>query len=261
MKIAVVSTGRNRCTLLAKYLHTLHKDLKFCGEFYNAGRDEAGNATVPGAPWQSNPRNEKNLVELTDELFANENFVVKIIAISLTYDESMDPAVFRLEEYDQIHFIERHDFFEQCCSWEISLREQAFHLTNSVESEKRFANIRKSKYKLLSSRIEYAAAQVDFYLKIKKYVVDHHIPHRIHTYESAKQFDKNQNELIDAKLNYSELITNYKLKEKVNSLFNQYFSYSDMRSDITSFKLAISEIEGRGSLQSFANKMAAKWNK
>jgi hypothetical protein len=261
MKIAVISTGRNRCTLLAKYLHATHPGLEFCGEFYNSGRDEAGNATVPGAPWQSNPRNEKNLVELTDELFAKENFVVKIIAISLTYDEFMDPAVFRLEEYDQIHFIERHDFFEQCCSWEISRREQSFHLTNSDESEKRFANIRKSKYKLPYSRIEHAAAQVDFYLKIKKYVVEHHIPHRIHTYESAKQFGENQNELFDAKLNYSELITNYQLKEKVNNLFNQYFSYSDMRSEITSFKEEISEIGEWRSLQSFANNMAAKWNK
>ena len=36
MKIAVVSTGRSRCTLLAKYLHAMHPDLAFCGEFYNS---------------------------------------------------------------------------------------------------------------------------------------------------------------------------------------------------------------------------------
>jgi len=261
MKIAVVSTGRNRCTLLAKYLHTLYQDLEFCGEFYNSGRDDEGNPTEPGAPWHSNPRADKKLVELTDELFAKENYVVKIIAISLSYDESMDPAIFRLAEYDQIHFIERPDFFEHCCSWEVSVKEQAFHLTNDDESQKRFTNIRNSKYKLSASRIEYAAAQVDFYLKIKKYVTDHRIPHTIHTYESAKEFDQTQDELVDAKLNYSELITNYHLKENVNRLFNQYFSYSDMTSDLTSFTAAISEVEGLRSLQSFANKMTAKWNK
>lgn len=260
MKIAVVSTGRNRCTLLAKYLLAMHEDLEFCGEFYNSGRDADGNPTEPDTPWHSNPRAEKTLVELTDELFAKENYVVKIIAFSLTYDEYMDPAVFRLEEYDQIHFIERPDFFEHCCSWEISVKEKAFHLTSNDESQKKFANIRKSRYKMSASRIEYAANYVDLYLKIKKYVVDRHLPYSVHTHESAKQFDKKQDDLIDANLNYSELITNYHLKEEVNRLFNQYFSYSDMTGDLPSFKAAISEIDGLRSLQSFANKMAAKWN-
>ena len=112
-----------------------------------------------------------------------------------------------------------------------------------------------------ASRIEYAANFVDLYLKIKKYVVDNHIPHSVHTYESAKQFDKRQNELIDSNLNYSELITNYQLKEEVNKLFNQYFSYNNMTSDPAAFNAAISQVEGLRSLQSFADKMAAKWNK
>jgi hypothetical protein len=34
-----------------------------------------------------------------------------------------------------------------------------------------------------------------------------------------------------------------------------------MTSDLTSFTAAISEVEGLRSLQSFANKMTAKWNK
>ena len=129
MKIAVVSTGRNRCTLLAKYLHATHPELEFCGEFYNAGRDSEGNPTDPGERSIINQaRNMQNLSELTDELLAKENYVVKIIAISLTYDNNLDPALLKLEEYDQIHFIERHDFFEQCCSWEVSLTTGAFHL-------------------------------------------------------------------------------------------------------------------------------------
>jgi hypothetical protein len=262
MRIAVVSTGRNRCTLLAKYLHAAYEDLEFCGEFYNSGRDADGNPTDPGEIWQTCPLADKTLVELTDELFAKENYVVKIIATSLTRAEFMDPAVFRLAEYDQIHFIERPDFFEHCCSWEVSLKEQVFHLTNNDESEKKFAKIRNSTYKMSASMIEYAATHVDYYLKIKKYVIDNHIPHSVHTYESAKMFDKTQDELIDSNLNYSELVTNYhQLKEEVNRLFNQYFSYSDITSDLTSFKAAINDVPGIRSMQSFANKMAAKWNK
>jgi hypothetical protein len=261
MKIAVVSTGRDRSTLLAKYLHATHSDLEYCKEFYNAGRDADGNPVEPGEPEVDARRDDRNLVELTDELFAKENFVVKIIAISLTYDEHLDPALYRLEEYDQIHFIERHDFFEQCCSWEVSLNEQVFHLTNDPAREKRFRNIRQRKYKMSASRINYAANFVELYLKIKKYVVDNHIPHSVHTYESAKQFDQKQNELVDSKLNYSELITNYQMKEDVNAAFNKYISYDNMTIDLPSFKTAIGDIAGIRTVQSFASKMAAKWNK
>ena len=269
MKIVVVSTGRARCTLLAKYLHISHDGLEYCGEFYNKKQKDLENlgkfAVTPAerkGRFLTDPDSEKiDLVESTNELFAKENYLVKLIALCLDYDENQDASVFRLAEYDQIHFIERHDFFEQCCSWEVSLKEQVFHLTNEPEREKEFSKIRQRKYKMTASRIEYAANFVDLYLKLKKYVVDNHIPHTVHTFESAKQFDKTQNELIDSNLNYSELIPNYHLKEEVNKLFNKYFSYEDMTSDPEAFNAAISQVEGLRSLQSFADKMAAKWNK
>jgi len=269
MKIVVVSTGRARCTLLAKYLHISHDNLEYCGEFYNKKQKDLEKlekfAVTPPerkGRFLTDPASEKiDLVESTNELFAKENYLVKLIALCLDYDENQDASVFRLAEYDQIHFIERHDFFEQCCSWEVSLKEQVFHLTNDPEREKEFSKIRQRTYKMSASRIEYAANFVDLYLKLKKYVVDNHIPHTVHTFESAKQFDKTQNELIDSNLNYSELIPNYHLKEEVNKLFNKYFSYSDMTSDPAAFNAAIRQVEGLRSLQSFADKMAAKWNK
>jgi hypothetical protein len=269
MKIVVVSTGRARCTLLAKYLHISHDNLTYCGEFYNKKQKDLENlqkfAVTPAERkgfFLTDPDNTKiDLVESTNELFAKENYLVKLIALCLDYDENQDPSVFRLAEYDQIHFIERPDFFEQCCSWEVSLKEQVFHLIDDPEREKEFSKIRQRKYKLSASRIEYAANYVDLYLKLKKYVVDHHIPHTVHTYESAKQFDKTQDELIDSNLNYGELISNYHLKEEVNKLFNEYFSYDNMTSDTVAFMTAIKQVEGLRSLQSFADKMAAKWNK
>jgi hypothetical protein len=267
MKIAVVSTGRNRCTLLAKYLHAMHPDLEFCGEFYNAGRDDEGNPIDPGERGSEiQPRSMQSLSELTDELLAKENYIVKIIAISLTYDDNPDPAVFKLEEYDQIHFIERHDFFEQCCSWEVSLTTGAFHLKSddqpgsSIRKQK-FNKLKQQTFKLSSSRIFVSAKSVDFYLKIKRYVTDNNLPYTLHTYESAKEFDTKQHVLVDANLNYSELISNYHLKEEVNSVFNKYISYDDMTSDLSSFKAAIGDIPGIRTVQSFASKMAAKWNK
>jgi hypothetical protein len=269
MKIAVVSTGRNRCTLLAKYLHAMHPDLEFCGEFYNSNtiRDDEGNPLDPDDRFgviQFQPM--QSLGDLTDELFAKENYIVKIIALSLAHGLNPDPAVFKLEEYDQIHLIERHDFFEQCCSWEVSLTTGAFHLIpdtrpGSLVRKKKFNDLKQRTFKLSSSRIFLAAKTVDFYLKIKRYVTDNNLPYTLHTYESAKQFDTKQNALVDANLNYSELISNYHLKEEVNSVFNKYISYDDMTSDLSSFKAAIGDIPGIRTVQSFASKMAAKWNK
>lgn len=267
MKIAVVSTGRNRCTLLAKYLHTTHPDLEFCGEFYNAERDDESNPIEPGERGSAiHSPSMRTLSDLTAELLAKENYVVKIIAISLTYDDIPDPAVFKLEEYDQIHFIERHDFFEQCCSWEVSMATGVFHLKSddqpgSLARKQEFDAVKQRTFKISSSRIFYSAESVELYLKIKRYVTDNNLPHTLHTYESVKQFSKNQTGLVDAKLNYSELISNYKLKEEVNAVFNKYISYNDMTTDMKSFKAAIGEIAGIRSIQSFANKMAAKWNK
>jgi hypothetical protein len=269
MKIIVVSTGRARCTLLAKYLHILHDDLEFCGEFYNAQQAKLDRqvekfAVTPSMrkDFLTDPTGENiDLVKSTNALFDKENFLVKLMALCLDFDKNQDPSVFRLAEYDQIHFIERHDFFEQCCSWEVSTKEKVFHLTNDPEIGKEFSNIRQRKYKISPERIEHAATFVDLYLKIKKYATDNNLPYTVHTYESAKQFDKTQNELVDAKLDYSELITNYHLKEEVNKLFNKYFSYNDMTSDPAAFKAAISQVEGLRSLQSFADKMAAKWKK
>jgi hypothetical protein len=274
MKIAVISTGRSRCTLLAKYLHTINDGLEFCGEFYNSKEKNpsgfaitANNAAPDNTKadintTDSNNPNARDLVESTNELFSKENYLVKIISHCLKFEENHDPAVFRLEEYDQIHFIERPDFFDQCCSWEISLKEKAFHLTNDNTNKKLFENIRQyGKYKISSSMIQNTADRVYFYLKIKKYVIDHHIPHHVHTYGSAKMFGNAQDELIDSNLNYRELIVNYYLKEEVNRVFDKYFSYNNVTSDQEAFNEAIIEVEGLRSLQSFANKMTASWNK
>ena len=46
MKIVVVSTGRARCTLLAKYLHVSHDGLEYCGEFYNKKQKDLENLGI-----------------------------------------------------------------------------------------------------------------------------------------------------------------------------------------------------------------------
>ena len=248
MKIAVVSTGRSRCTLLAKYLHTLHEDLEFCGEFYT------------DATW-SDRVDSLELVSLTNELFAKENYIVKVMSLNLY--ETYDPSVFRLEEYDQIHLVERYDFFEQCCSWKIARTENIYHLRDDYPkiTEKDINAIRQHRYKLKADDIALYAKYVDTYLQMKRHIVDRNLTYTLHTYESAKEFDKKQAVLHDTNLNYSEIVSNYHLKEEINKLFNAHFSYEDSRSDLNSFTATLNETPGFRSMQSFANKMAAKWSK
>jgi hypothetical protein len=257
MKIAVVSTGRSRGTLLAKYLHSVNPDLEFCGEVYNTPRINDIELTGINGNFA-----EVNLTDLTNELLAKENYIVTIIALSLGYDENRDPSVFKLEEYDQIHLIERHDFFDQCCSWEVASREQLYHISTELPDRAGgFDDVKKRKYKLTAPGIIHAADIIVPYLIIKRYITDNNIPHTLHTYESAKQFDKKQTVLTDPKLSYNELITNYDLKEDINTIFNKHFSYNDMTSNLEAFETELGDVKGLRSIQSFANKMAAKWSK
>lgn len=251
MKIAVVSTGRSRCTLLAKYLNKVHDDLEWCGEFYT------------DVTWTDRD-DRTDLPVLTSELLAKEKYIVKIMALNLNdTNGKYDPAVFKFEEYDQLHLVERHDFFEQCCSWKVARTESIYHLRddNPNITEKDVNSIRQHTYKLQLDEIELYAKYVDTYLKMKRHIVDSKLAYTFHTYESAKEFDKKQDVLRDTNLDYSEIVGNYHLKEKVNELFNAHFSYEDMRSDLKSFTAELNETPGFRSIQSFASKMAAKWNK
>lgn len=250
MKIAVVSTGRSRCTLLARYLHTIHSDLEFCKEFY----------TEPAL------EGDYDIIRLTNELMVKEDFIVKIMAMNLTNEYTVSD--FRLEEYDEIYLAERHDFFEQACSWHIARTYEVYHLWTSGDSPgalrsgpEKFDIIRRTKSNLPLQKIKEYASYVDIYLRIKRYLVDHNLKFTLYSYESIKQFDEYQDTIRDSNLNYSELITNYHLKEEVNALFNKHFSYENMTSDLVAFNRELEDIKGLRSLGNFANKMAAKWNK
>jgi hypothetical protein len=246
MKIAVVSTGRSRCTLLGHYLHTLHSDLEFCNEFYTE------------ASWQQ----KHNVIELTEELLAKENYIVKIMSLNL-HSDKYGPDDFKFEEYNQLHLIERHDFFEQCCSWHVARTHHYYHQRTDMEthSEKTFNILRTQEGKLQLDRIKDYAKYVETYLRFKKYIIDKNLDFNLYTYEDAKQFDKKQNIVQDSNLDYSSMIKNYNLKDTVNAIFNKHFSYENVTYDLEAFNQEISEVKGLRSLQSFANKMSESWNK
>lgn len=245
MKIAVVSTGRSRCTLLARYLHTLHPDFEFCKEFYTL------------ATWE----NKFNIIELTEELLSKENYIVKIMAMNLSEDYSVSD--FKFEQYDHLHLAERYDFFEQCCSWIIARTHDLYHLHPNIPKSgyEEFDFLRRQQNKLKLEKIKEYAEYVDIYLKMKKYLIDNKLDFTVHTYEDINQFSNKQDAIKDSNLNYSKMITNYHLKDEVNALFNKHFSYENVTSDLESFNRELEGVKGLRSLGNFANKMTAKWSK
>jgi hypothetical protein len=239
MKIAVVSTGRSRCTLLGYYLHTLHNDLEFVREFYT----------------EASMEQRYDVIELTEELLAKENYIVKIMALNM-YD-GYEPRDFKFEEYDQLHLIERHDFFQQCSSWHVALTYQYYHQRSDREthSEKTFNMIRQQKSKIHLDKIKNYAKFVEAYLRFKEYIIDKNLDYKLYTFEDAKQYGDKQTVVQDSKLDYSTMIKNYHLKDTVNEIFNKHFSYENVTYDYKAFCDEISEVKGLSSLQSVANKM------
>ena len=242
MKIAVVSTGRSRCSLLGHYLHTLHNDLELLGEFYTE------------AHWNG----KHDLIELTQELFEKENYIVKIMSLHSVEEMIFGPEVFKFEEYDEIHLIERRDFFEQCCSWQVANDTKIYHHTEITQDK--INSISKSTYHVSHQQIYQNTHKIARYLDIKRYLINNNIPYTLHTYEGAKAYSDKQSVLKDSNLNYGELIVNYDLKDKINKLFNQYFSYENATSDLESFKRDLLDYNNVR-LRVFANKISTAPNK
>jgi hypothetical protein len=247
MKIAVVSTGRSRCTLLAYYLHSQYDDLEFVREFYT----------------EANWKGKHNNIELTEELLAKENYIVKIMSLNLCDCGSYEIKDFKFEEYDQLHLIERHDFFQQCCSWHVARTNDYYHQRADLEAhgEDTFNILRKQQSKIPLDRIKEYAKYVETYLRFKEYIIDKNLDYKLYTYEDVKQYDKKQTVLQDSKLDYSTMIKNYHLKDAVNEVFNKHFSYENVTYDLEGFNAEISDLKGLRSLQSFANKMRQSWSK
>ena len=210
MKIVVVGAPRTRSTVLANYLHARHQDLKFYNEYYTY-------AIASG---------NQNLAGLADSLSIDSNHIVKLMSSNLLPDYT--PEVFKLKEYDQIHLVERYDFFDQCCSMQVC---RDTGIWNNPEA------ITQQQFTLTADTIAFQARNVSNYIHIKKYLLDNNIPFNLYPYYVLDQFSSKEHRGLE----YKSLITNYRLKYKINALFNACFSYHDIKSELDSFITGVSE--------------------
>jgi hypothetical protein len=222
MKIAIIGTSRSRSTLLAHYISRIRR-LDLYNEHYTYALKHQGN----------------DLTSITNELTNQDNFVVKIMGHNLN-GHIGEPNVFNFSMYNEIHLIERYSFFDQCCSLQVSLDTGVWHKIAGQDTfTKKYDQIKKQKFLLQQSTIIGLANNLVSYLLIKKYLLENDIAFKLHTYDSVKRFSIQQHALSNPNIDYQNIITNYHMKEKINQLFTDSFSFSESTSNLDLFKSGV----------------------
>ena len=163
--------------------------------------------------------------DLTKRIF-NEyksNFTLKILGFHLS-DYGLDPKIFELEKYDKRICLERYDFFERCCSFQVAKNTGIFHLNR--KRKHLFDENRDKQFTLTFKRIKKMSIDLENYLILKKYLIDNNLTFELMTYD---QVEENPLRLsmprISNDYDYSQMITNYHLRDTINSLANECFNF------------------------------------
>lgn len=216
MKIIIVGVARSRSELLTEILASQHPDHECLYEHYTHRQKK------------SNYDARKITCDLSDK----NNFIMKILGHNLIDD----PASFGLMMYDQIHLIERYDFFDQCCSLHVSATTKTWHMRkhNQEFFKSRYKMINASLFRLKKEDILFVADSISRYLSVKKYLIDNKLSFTLHTYDDLASSMATV-DVIDPMLDYKKLFINYHLKDEINRLFHKHFDYSIMRNDFVDF--------------------------
>ena len=225
MRIAIIASARTRSTLLMHYIHARDRSLKLHYEYYTYALKEGFN----------------NLREITNQLICQNDYIVKIMGHNLNPIGS-NPADLKLREYDKIYLVERSDFFDQCCSLQVCVNTNIWHrrIRNTSLTEK-YHEVQKSKLNLEIPTIISIVNDVANYLSIKKYLISNQLSFTTLSYEELEKYGKYQQVLANNNLAYSDIITNYSLKNKINELANKCFSFSNAEYDLDSFIAGVSD--------------------
>lgn len=224
MRIAIISTERTRSSLLGNYLKSQNNQLNYLGEVYTFAHKQ-GNHDVAG---------------ITKSLQKQDNCIVKIMGHNLNTTD-LSPGVFQLETYDKIYLTERYDFFEQCSSLQVSLDTNVWHNLGDYKSAWVYKKMSNQKFTVTLDTMLKLANNLTHYLNIKKYLIENNIPYTVYSYDELKQYGIHQHKLAVNNLNYSDIITNYHLKEKINNLRANCFSFDSLESNIELFEIGAGE--------------------
>ena len=212
MKIAIIGVARSKTTALTAKLGLEHPDHVCLYEYYTRN-------LVAGVPFN----------DISNELKNTENYIVKILSHNM-FDREDQINGLNLEMYDKIFLIERPDFFNQCCSLQISSETKVWHQAGNKED--RYGEIRKKKFFLDKETILYQARGVQVYMMMKKYLIENQIPFTLHEYVDNIV---PATVIADPHLDYPKLIINYALQDAVDQNFNINFNYETLLCNYTNF--------------------------
>lgn len=239
MKIAVISAARTRSSALTTYLSEKYPELEYLWEFYSH------NITA---------LKKTDRQQITEDLFKqHDHYIVKILGQNFSLnanlpdrfvgDENIRPEIIRLEEYDTLYLIERHDYFHQLCSYVVAYKSRIFNQLKSNPADK-FAEFRNQKFDITYHATKLITGDITGYLRIKQYLIDKNMPFKLYNAETDLTEEistKARTKIIDR--DYSSLVNNYhQLKPKFDEAFAKHFNYETCQRDFESFMAAANDI-------------------
>jgi hypothetical protein len=176
-----------------------------------------------------------SISDLSKTLMEKSDFIVKILSHNSL--SANHPKDFYFEQYDKLFLIERPDFFNQCCSLEFAGKFNLWHRRKLSKEYEKFSSVR---FPLSKHMIDYQANGVAKYLDMKKHIIDNKLDYVLHDYDDFASVPKAI--IADTNLNYSEIFDNYEIKDKVDNLFSECFSYETCKYDLCLFQQELSKI-------------------
>lgn len=210
MKIAIIAAPRTKSTALLQQIVAENPEMICFDEAYS-----------------KEFREEISIKDVTDRIYKQDNFVVKIMGENLEGNISN----FGLSNCNLIYFIERKNFFDQCCSLEVAWHYDIWN--NFDKISKHYEDIQNQRFALSKYLILYQAHNIHNYMLFKKYAINNKVPFVQKYYESETFNDDLM--VKKSNLDYSQIFTNYDKKDVINKLFDRNASYENLYFNIHNF--------------------------
>jgi len=248
MKIAIIAAPRTKSTALLQQIVAENPEMISLGEAYfrefktqlrqSWSTLESKLLVMPRRDFPKRTRyaadsatrqfwEEISIKNITDKIYKQDNFVVKIMGKNLEGDISD----FGLCNCDLIYFIERKNFFDQCCSLEVAWRHDVWNNFDKISKD--YEYVQNQRFSLSKYLILYQAHSIHNYMLFKKHAIDNKIPFVQKYYESVTFNDDLT--VKKSNLDYSRIFTNYDKKDLINKLFDSNASYENLYFNIQNF--------------------------
>ena len=216
MNIIIIGSARTKSTALLEKICLENPTLKNWGEPLEELIIKSGNFIIKNKDEYFENRLKKLFLN-----FDKPNNIIKILGNNFFAKTNYIPYL-NLHKFDKIYLVERHNFFEQVCSFSVAREEKLFHLNRA--NEFRYDKMRQNTYTLKKFLTNQMASSIGHYLDMKKFVIENKLPYIQYTYEMLDEIKGINHTPVN--LDYSKIISNYNLKGTMNDIFYKNYNYN-----------------------------------